>query len=427
MFNLENPIGNLRFLLLDFLGEVNINKVLNQLRTQQYYSKADLHALSEQKIDHLFNIATSSTEYYKDATSYQSLGILTKQNVRDHFKDIISNAYSKKLFLKSTSGSTGMPLHYFATSNARSNLWAGIILSWEVMGYKLGDKVAFIAGSGLLNTKSNIKHSIFYKLLNVDSYSAFSLNDNDILNYVLLLNKRKTKIIYGYASALDKMATYINKNGPFYFDNLKGIVCTSEMLTPAMRENIQRAFHTDVFNQYGCNEAGVSAFECEHHHLHLISTRCYYEVDDSGNLIATDLSNEGFPMIKYLTGDIVELSDDTTCSCGRNFPILKNIIGRAGDIVIDITKKTIHCAFFQILFRNDKSIVQFQISFDKNDINIYLNVDGSIRDNAYYNKYLNEIKKHLTFDTYNMYFNAPFLKSENAKHRHVVNLELQGA
>ena len=422
MFNINNPIGKMRFLLLDLLGEVHINKVLNDMRVQQYYSKDALHDLMQKKISHLFNIATSSTAYYKNAISYDHLDVLTKQKVRDHFEDFISNTYSKKLFLKSTSGSTGMPLSYLATSDARSNLWAGIILSWEVMGYKLGDKVAFIAGSGLLNVKSNFRHAIFYKILNVDTYSAFSLNDNDILKYIQSLNKRKTKIIYGYASALDKMATFINRFGPFYFDDLKGIVCTSEMLTPAMRENIKSAFHVDVFNQYGCNEAGVSAFECEHHHLHLISTRCYYEVDEVGNLISTDLSNEGFPMIKYLTGDIVELSDDATCSCGRNFPILKNILGRAGDVIIDVTKKTIHCAFFQILFRNEKSIKQFQISFDNNNINIFLNVDGSIKDNAYYNKFLNEIKKHLTFDSYNMYFNSPFLTSENAKHRHVINL-----
>ena len=56
MFNIENPIGHLRFLLLDFLGEVNINKVLKQIRAQQYYSKAHLHTLGEQKIEHLLII-----------------------------------------------------------------------------------------------------------------------------------------------------------------------------------------------------------------------------------------------------------------------------------------------------------------------------------------------------------------------------------
>jgi len=416
-------LGLIRIFLVDLLGHTNIKAVLDTTRKEQFYPKEVLQKIVKDKLGQLFNLAKNATTYYKNASSYESLEILTKNDIRQQMDAFIVNDYPNKLFPKATSGSTGTPLRYFTTSNARSYLWTGIILSWEVAGYKLGDRVAFIAGTALLNPNSKFKHAIFYKLLNIDGYSAFALSDDHINKYLHKIITRKTKIIYGYASALDKIATYIKtNNGEYVFPHLKGIICTSEMLTEFMRTNIKEAFKTEVYNQYGCNEAGVSAFECEAHQLHLINTRAYIETDTHGNLIATDLSNEGFPMIKYNTGDIVEFSDTVTCTCKRNFPVLTNILGRSGDLIIDTNNNTIHCAFFQILFRPENTITQYQITFDKRRLNVYINTDGSISDMSYYDKIINEIKSHLKFHEYKFYFNTPFLTSSNAKHRHVVNL-----
>lgn len=416
------PIGFIRIFLIDLLGNTNIKAVLDVTRKEQYYSKDALQKIVKQKLNQLFTIAKNATIYYKEAQSYESLGILTKNDIRQQMDAFIVKDYPNKLFPKATSGSTGTPLRYLTTSYARSYLWTGIILSWEVAGYKLGDKVAFIAGTALLNSNSKFKHAIFYKLFNIDTYSAFALSDKNIREYLHKIIARKTKIIYGYASALDKIATYIKKNNQYIFPHLKGIICTSEMLTEKMRANIKEAFHTNVYNQYGCNEAGVSAFECEAHQLHLINTRAYVETDTAGNLIATDLSNDGFPMIKYNTGDIVQFTESVNCSCKRNFPILTSVLGRSGDLIVDTNNKTVHCAFFQILFRPEKSITQYQITFDKRSLNIYINTDGSITDICYYDKIIDEIKTHLKFHDYQFHFNTPFLTSSNAKHRHVVNL-----
>lgn len=97
------------------------------------------------------------------------------------YPDFFSNSYNKKLFKKTTGGSTGEPFAYYTTSELQSYLWAGIILSWEVAGYKLGEKVAFFAGSSLI--KQGIKHKLFYKLLNADLLYASPLNDEVMQAY----------------------------------------------------------------------------------------------------------------------------------------------------------------------------------------------------------------------------------------------------
>ncbi len=421
---INNLNSKVRFFLLDFFGRSQIKNVLHRLREEQYLPYDILCQMSRSKLDHLIIKAKLSVPFYNNIINYDDLPVLKKDTVRNHLNDFKSTQYTKFIFEKKTSGSTGKPLTYYVTSNTRSYLWAFIILSWEVAGYKMGDKVAFVAGSALLNFKTSLKHFIFYRLLNVDAYSAFSLSDKDIESYLNKLIKRKTKIIYGYASALDRMATFINNNSKFHFTDLKGIICTSEMLTESMRENIKKAFNVDVFNQYGCNEGGVSAFECEFHEMHLINTRCYFEINNYGDLIATDLSNEGFVLLKYDTGDLVELSNINDCKCNRHFPIIKHVIGRSRDIVTDLNNKSLHASFFHYLLSPEKTIQQFQILFNQEAISLYLNVDNGIKSNVFYEKYIAEIKKHLKFNKYNLYINSPFLTSDNAKHRHIINTDL---
>ena len=187
-----------------------------------------------------------------------------------------------------------------------------------------------------------------------------------------------------------------------------------------MRAHIQSAFKVEVYNQYGCNEAGVSAFECEHHKLHLINSRSYHEVDIDNNFISTDLSNKGFIMLKYNTGDKVKFLETKGCACGRNYPIIENVIGRTCDIIVDNIGNCLHSFFFHLLFRNDNRIMQFQVRYNLHHLNIYLSVDKRFVDKSLFENYMQEIKNHLHFDFYNLYLNTPFLTKHNAKHAHII-------
>lgn len=410
-------IGIARIRFIDLLRGTRIYGILQLLRKHQYLSKNALNEYRQKKFQELIERAKLSTKYYAAYNSYKKLPVLTKQVIRENFEDFRSRNYKKKLYKKGTGGSTGKPLIYYTTAEAQSYMWAGILLSWEAAGYNLGDKVAFIAGTSLL--KSSWQHKIFYLLLNVKIYSAFTLNDEYIAEYLEDIRKNKIRIIYAYASALDMIATYIHQTEPIEFPYLKGIVSSAEVLTESMRKNIESAFKTKVFNQYGCNEAGVSAFECEHQSMHLISSRCYYESDDNDRLLSTDLSNKGFIMMKYDTGDIVEFSNEN-CSCKRSYPVIKNVIGRCNDTIIDVAQKVTHAAFFQILFRSDETIRQYQVVFDSKCIQINLCVDDS-KDYRQYNKYMEIIKEHLLFNKYDLVFTNNFSTSENGKHKHIID------
>lgn len=406
-----------RLKFIDVIAGLRIAEVLDTFKKHQFLPKEEIDKIRKQKLDELFSIAQQSTIYYAQYNSYKDLPVLTKSTMKENPEHFLSSIYNGKLFKKATGGTTGTPFIYHTSVNAQSHLWAGLLLSWEVTGYRFGEKVAFIAGNALM--KSTTKHGIFYKLMNIDLYPAASMNGGIIANYLETIRRKKTKLIYGYAMAINTVADYINNNNVVALPELKGIISTSEMLTDVMRANIEKAFGVKVYNQYGCNEAGISAFECEQGEMHLISSRCIYETDREGNLIGTDLANEAYIFMKYDTGDMVEMCEDK-CSCGRCYPIIKKVIGRSNDLVIDKKNKIFHSSYFNFLFKKDKSIRQYQVLFDEHSISINLMVDEDFTDNKQQD-YLEMIKNNLHFDLYDIKTNAKFYSKSNAKHSYIID------
>lgn len=390
---------------------------LDELKQQQYLPENELEKIRQEKIASLFNKAKKSASYYSKFNSYDDVPVLTKDIIRENTPGLISSLYKKKLHKKQSGGSTGIPLVYYTTSESQSYLWAGILMSWESAGYKLGDKVAFIAGTSLI--KSSFAHKAFYKLFNIDVYPATPLNEQVLSQHLENIRNRKVKIIYGYANVINELADYIKTKEKCYLPHLKGIVCTAEILKECTRANIEGAFGVKVINQYGCNESGTSAFECELGNMHLISSRITYTIDNEGNLICTDLENEGFIMLKYFTGDILKFSGEL-CSCKRTFPVIKEVIGRTSDIVIDKFNNRLHDSFFYFLFKKEPSVKKFQTSFDDNCINVNIHTDNS-KTGDYYSPFLEQLKEQVKFEEYKLTMNIPFVLTKNGKHKQIID------
>lgn len=408
-------INSLKLKLIDSLSGMQIHETLEMLREHQYLPEAELNKIRKQELDRLFTIAKTSTVYYSKFDDFAEVPELTKQIMKKNPGSFLSAQYTGKLFKKYTGGTTGTPFGYYTSELSQSYLWAGLILSWESCGYEFGDRVAFIAGSALI--KSDSKHKLFYKLLNVDRYPVASMDDEVIKQHLAGLRERNTQVIYGYAMAINLIADYMLQNNLPPIEGLKGITCTSEVLTDKMRETIEKAFKVKVYNQYGCNEAGLSAFECEHGSMHLISSRCMYEINDDGVLVSTDLANDAYLFMKYNTGDIVHFGENN-CRCGRHYPVITNIEGRGNELLVDQNNKKIHSSYFNLMFKNDKAIKQFQVIFDETSVYINLMVDEGFDNKQHY---LNLMKKNFTFDSYVIKTNEQFYRGNNLKHTFIVD------
>lgn len=405
------------FALIDFLRGIQSVSLYKKLRREQFLPMAELAKLQQQRLKAYENRACLSVPFYRGKKAYSEFPVVNKETVNANKQDFFSSLYKGKRFRKKTGGSTGEPFVYFTGVESQSYLWAGILLAWDAAGYRLGDKVAFVAGSSIFN--SGFKQKIYYGLMNVTLMSAFNLTAEKTDQYIAKLIRQRVRFIYGYASAIHQIAQRVLQYGKKPGFSLKSVICTAEMLTDSMRMDIEKAFGCPVFNQYGCNDAGVSAFECEQHNgFHLISSRAYIEVDASGRMLATDLANDAFMVARYDTGDLVEMAGQP-CACGRGLPLIARVVGRSNDMVVDAAGKSTHSEFFTHLFREDVSIKAFQVLFNRECL--IVNIQSDAAANTYHH-YLDTIAANLAFGRYMLELNGDFEFLANRKRKFVMRV-----
>jgi phenylacetate-CoA ligase len=116
---------------------------------------------------------------------------------------------------------------------------------------------------------------------------------------------------------------------------IHAVICAGEpgASVPATRQLIETAYGARVFDHSGMTELGPTGFGCTAGGgLHLVQSEFVFEVSAEGELIATNLGRWGSPLIRYRTGDRVELSPEQ-CPCGSAFAKLEGgILGRVDDM-----------------------------------------------------------------------------------------------
>jgi len=127
---------------------------------------------------------------------------------------------------------------------------------------------------------------------------------------------------------------------------LKSIGFGAEMWTEEMRQEIQKRFNAPAYNIYGLTEImgpGI-ALECpQQDGLHVMEDHFYPEIIDSqtqevlgegekGELVLTNLTRQGMPIIRFRTKDVTSLRRGA-CSCGRTMVKMDRITGRTDDML----------------------------------------------------------------------------------------------
>ena len=410
----------LRYRLIDCARGTDTVGLLELLRRWQFESPAQLKQREANALEEYFDALRRAVPLFKDCARFEDLPVIDKRFINQHRNELMNSNFRGKTVRKKTGGSTGEPLVYCTGPESQSYLWAGLLLSWEAAGLKLGERVAFLAGSSLYAT--GYKQRLYYALLNVKVLSAFDMSAERMRAQLATLASGGFKLLYGYASAIHRLSRHMLDGRRGCGHSLRGVVCTAETLTPAMRRDIEQAFGVPCFSQYGCHDAGVSAFECEHRNgFHLISTRCHAELLPDGRLVATDMANRAMFLPRYDTGDLVTMTG-RLCPCGRGLPLIDEVLGRQNDMVVDVHGGAVHSEFFTHLFREDAAIRAFQVVFDADRLVVNLQVHPQYlrSTEAASRGYRERIAASLAFDDIQFVLNQPFIELANGKHRFVL-------
>ncbi len=129
--------------------------------------------------------------------------------------------------------------------------------------------------------------------------------------------------------------------------SLKAGIFGAEPWTENMRQAIEEKLGIKAYDVYGLSEImgpGVS-YECEYQKgMHVCEDMFIPEIIDpdtgevlpegeSGELVFTTITKEGFPLIRYRTRDICSLNYEK-CGCGRTFVRMNKPTGRSDDMMI---------------------------------------------------------------------------------------------
>ena len=338
-----------------------------RIQEMNTWNREEIKAWQEVQLQRVVKQAYEHTVYWKrvfderglkpsdirTAEDLKKLPILEKADVRAHYEEMIAdNAHLFPYRIGQTGGTTGEPMHYLDDEQEWGYVTANKIVAWRTTGYRFGDAFMALGSASIFNAKAPLVRRVLDKIRNERAYNSMNMDGELCRKYLDILKKQHICYVYGYASSVYLLAKYALDNG-IDMSHMQGAFTTSENLTDVYRETIEKAFGCRVVDCYGSRDAGVTAYEINPGSYHLGYSAIMETVDEfepnKGTLIATNLLNMAFPMIRYNYGDVAELDNN---SPEYNGQVLHQIYGRISDVLRLDNGHVLTSPGFTILMRN---------------------------------------------------------------------------
>jgi phenylacetate-CoA ligase len=143
---------------------------------------------------------------------------------------------------------------------------------------------------------------------------------------------------------------------------VEGALSAAESAGPRLRRLCEEVLGAPLFETYSAREFFNVASECEAHDgLHVSAENLVVEVAEDGELIVTDLRNEGMPLIRYRIGDGGAWAGKA-CACGRGLPVLARVEGRIYETLEGAGGRRVPGEYFGHLFKDYRSVRQYQVA-----------------------------------------------------------------
>ena len=148
---------------------------------------------------------------------------------------------------------------------------------------------------------------------------------------------------------------------------------------PATRMRIEKLWNgAKVVDHHGMTEVGPVSYGCPARQdvLHIIESAYIAEVVDTltgapvaaggtGELVLTNLGRTGSPLIRYRTGDIVQLASASQCLCGTHELALEGgILGRTDDMVV-VRGVNVYPRAIEEIMRSFDGVAEFRVEVDR--------------------------------------------------------------
>ncbi len=274
--------------------------------------------------------------------------LIDKPTIQDDYDAFIPDHLDRsRLHHRTTGGSTGTPLTVYADDDFYARDKANTEYYMRVFGLDIfshrsvriyGDKV----------DEAEIRQGRYWYVADGRRLvmSCYHISRETAAAYVEAINDFQPRYIHTRPSSILPLALAVTDLGLELGSGLEAIFCDGEYLTNGQRKTIEQAFKARLTNIFGHTEGAAVGIGCPHSTaLHFMPQVGIVEVHGAdgtplsepgtkGEMVVTGFNNPVFPLIRYRTGDIVQLGKPG-CACGRHYTMISDIEGRIQDYVVD--------------------------------------------------------------------------------------------
>jgi len=357
-------------------------------------SLSEIKSFQEQKLLELLRYVNLNSPFYKrlfekeniDVRTIKTLEdlillpVTTKEDLQKYNDDFLCIPANKIIDYATTSGTLGEPVTFGLSDNDLERLAYNEAISFNCAGIKEGDIVQmmttmdrrFIAGLAYFLGLRKLKAGVIRVGAGIPE-----LQWDSILKY-------KPTYLITVPSFLLKLIEFaeihnidINNSG------IKGAICIGESLRNqdfsmnTLSLKISEKWNIKLFSTYASTEMSTAFTECEqsvggHHHPELIIIEVLDENNapvkngETGELTFTTIGIEAMPLVRFKTGDIVQLHSNP-CSCGRNTFRVGPVIGRKQHM-IKYKGTTLYPPAMNDVLNDFDSIESYIIEISTNDL-----------------------------------------------------------
>jgi phenylacetate-CoA ligase len=331
---------------------------MTEIDSYEMMDREDLEQIQVERLQATLNRACQNVAFYRE--KYEALGI--DIGAVKSLADLASLPFTTKEDLRAAYpyGMFAVPLKDVVRIHSTSGTTGKSV----VVGYTAGDIAVWTTlVSRVLRGAGVTEHDLAQLTFNFSMSSAglgmlygaekigasvIPSSGESVARQVTVMRDYKTTVLIGTPSYALHIASYLRENRIHPDElRLRAGLFGAESWSEAMREEIESGLHIKAYDNYGLTELigpGV-AFECrERSGLHVNEDHFIIEIVDpatmkpvksgeEGELVFTTITKQGFPLIRYRTGDLSALLSGD-CPCGRKTLRMKRVSGRIDDMII---------------------------------------------------------------------------------------------
>ncbi len=362
---------------------------IQQYQERERFSKQQWLAWQAEQLKNLLPIYVKHVPYYRDHwTETQKhkalkgdlnlLPLLEKDPIRANPNAFLrEDMHPSRPQVFFTSGSTGTPIPcYYTIPELRESMALREVRSARWAGVSFAEARATFSGR-MVEPDPDSKGP-FYRFNAAEKQvylSPFHLRPDTAVFYLSAIRKHQVRWLTGYAVSYYLLAKFILDQGLEVPAGIQAIITTSEKVTPEMRLVMEKAFQCKVYEEYSTVENVLFASECEQGRLHLSPDVAVVEIlrpdgspclpNQAGEVVATSLMRTYQPLVRFRLGDMA-MWDGEACPCGRQMPVIKEVLGRIEDVVVGADGRQMvrfHGVFVNQTHVREGQIIQESLDF----------------------------------------------------------------